>query len=256
MSAPGTATEGASKVMQLLFGIGITILICAVIYLCIAGGLTISYWGQFGRGNKDGWWYRDRETWIPKTWLDWAGYPGTFTKISSMSAPQMALKSVKTDVTSINQCMLKCAGMIKKLDAPECVGFVYDSAAKKCFFAETIDLVMPGSNTIYLYQNTNAGYTPSVKTFQAYTSNALPLTGTDAPKNVGNSPYTEGGGWYGCGANCYSNSECTGYTFVPSTNNCRLVRNMDATKLVATPGSNSYVYTNISGEDDLTTYWK
>ena len=252
---PVNGSTSTDTLLKLLKGTVLTVVIIAAIYVVVAAIMAGIYKSQFGKKKKNGFWYKNRETWIPESFLDWAGYPGKFTKISSMSAPQMALKDTSTGVMSAAECMLKCSGMVDTLEAPECVGFVYDSAAKKCYFAERIDLLMPGSNTVYLYQNTPAGYTPSVKTFKAYTSNALPLTGVDAPKYVGNSPFTEGGGWYGCGANCYSNSECTGYTFVPSTNNCRLVSNMDATKLVPTPGANSYIYTTLTGSEDTTTYW-
>lgn len=255
MSTPGSGSNSSDVLFKVLKGVVVTVIASGLIYLLAAGILTMIYWSQLGKNKKGGFWYKNRETWIPESFLDFAGYPGTFTKITSVSAPQMVLLETKTGVTSAAECMLKSSSLVSTLDEPECVGFVYDSAAKKCYFAETIDLLMPGSNTVYLYQNTPAGYTPSVKTFQAYTSNALPLTGVDAPKYVGKSPFTEGGGWYGCGANCYSNSECTGYTFVPSTNNCHLVSNMDATKLVPTPGSNSYIYTTLTGSEDTTTYW-
>lgn len=256
MSAPAPNANKIS-VKEVMIGLVTTLVISAMIYLVVSFVWAGVYKSQWEKTKKNGNWYKERPTWIPQFLLDWAGYPGTFTKISSMNAPQMALKETMTGVTAAAQCMLKCSGMVSTLDDPECVGFVYDSTAKKCYFAETMDFVMPGpgSNTVYLYQNTQAGYTPSVRTFQAYTSNALPTTGDDAPKNVGNSPFTEGGGYYGCGANCYSNTECTGYTFIPSTSSCRLVSNMDATKLVPTPGSNSYIYTSLSGDEDTTTYW-
>lgn len=231
--------------------------ISAFIYTCVAGGYTLSYYTHLGSGETGGWWYGERPTWIPEKWLKWAGYPGSFKKMNGTNAEVMTIFDTKTGVAKVGDCMLACDGENTKPKKPKCVGFVHDTTAKKCYMASSIDLVMPGSsNTVYLYQNTMAPYSPTTRTFQEYTSNALPTTGASVPNYIEQGPYIEANGSIGCAANCYSNTVCTGFTFIDSTKSCGRVSNMDAKKLVSLTGKNSYVYSDVSGTDDATVYWE
>ena len=238
--------------------VGMTILkfliMGVLIYMAVAGGFTLSYYFHYQAGTKNGRWYKDRPNWIPTEWLDWAGYPGKFKSISSMTSPTMSITETMTNVTSVNKCMLKCDKQNTNQEEPKCAGFVFDSVGNNCYISDTIDFVnsSSSSNTVYLYSSSL--YTPSVRTYDKYTSNALPTSGADVGKFIAS--YIETNGSTGCSANCLSNTTCTGYMFRSSDKNCGMVTNMDITKLVSTTGIDSYFLTAAKLTDVSTQYWK
>ena len=83
-------------------------LIGLFIYLAAAGGYALAYKFHMGAGTVGGMWYKDRPDWIPQSWLDWAGNPGTFSKLVNMEAPTSAVYEIITGVTNVNTCKLKC----------------------------------------------------------------------------------------------------------------------------------------------------
>jgi hypothetical protein len=239
-------------VMKLAGGIFAIVLLAVFVYLLVAGGYTLRYYTHSGAGTTKGFWYSDRPDWIPQSWLDWAGNPGSFTKITSSGAQGSTILETITGVTDAKKCMLKCDKLNSDVTSPDCAGFVHDIAAKKCHFLSSIDLITPGSNTIYLYQNSGAGYSSSTRAFKKYTSNVMP-SAISIPLTINN--YVENNGATGCGANCYSTPECNGYEFQPSTKMCRLLTAVDTTSFIYMSGTNTYVYDPVSGVDVTESYW-
>lgn len=219
-----------------------------VIYLLAAGGVTLAYKFHMGAGTPGGFWYQERANWIPESWLDWAGYPGKFKKIVNKTSPNASIYEELEDVT-LEQCMLKCDKKNSNPEEPECVGFIRDEGAKKCYMADGLEYIDEStSNTVYLYNSAN--YTNSVTTFTANTAHTLQTFTLTSPSHV------ETAGLSGCKANCYSNVSCNGFIFNPTSKDCSPISDMDATKLIASTTLNSYIRTSDTGSDDTTVYWK
>ena len=62
-----------------LFGLFVTLF---MIYLLVAGSVTLALYTRIGQGDPKGFWYTDREKlnkYIFKSWIAWAGSPSTFS---------------------------------------------------------------------------------------------------------------------------------------------------------------------------------
>jgi hypothetical protein len=240
------------KIMPIVMALIGLLLLGVFIYVCTAGGYTLAYMLHQGAGTKGGMWYTDRPTWIPESWLDWAGYPGRYKEFSESTSPNMSITKTIENVTDVKKCMLSCDKLNKTQESPACVGFVHDKTTSSCYIADAIDFVMPStSNTLYLWNLSNSDVysAPSLKYFKEYSSNTLSV-----PKFIV-TPYPETNGLDGCTANCLSNVTCNGFLFVPGTNTCSPVSNMIATNLQTLAGTNSYVMNTKAGTDNTTKYW-
>lgn len=238
-----------SSPVQLMMGIVMLCVIGLVIYLCIAGGYTLAIKFHQGAGTKGGFWYKERPNWIPESWLEWAGSPAKFMKIDGVAAPNGSVYEVLEDIDDVKKCMLKCDKKSSDPEAPECVGFAYNSSAKTCIMFDGINLVdVSSSNVMYLYSS--ADYTQKAKQFTAYTSNNLP----NAKSLV--AAYTEANGLDGCKANCYSNTTCTGFLFTTSSKLCNPVSNMNVAALSTLTSIDAYSLGTVTGTVDTTQYWK
>lgn len=224
--------------------IGVLVVTVFMIYLIIAGGVTLAYYLRVGKGEIDGMWYGERQKWIPKKWISWAGYPSTFSNLSQVNVTNKTLLK-KVKATSAKTCMLSCDGENER-SATKCVGFLFNNT--ECYLASSLDGIITNSassNVLYLvdgpdtsirqyYQNTNKA--PSTAGY--YVQNGLTIDK--------------------CASNCLSNVECNGFTFVSSSGSCGLYSGMDETKFVATTGVDSYVlkeHQELNPLNDVI-YWK
>lgn len=231
-------------------GVIMVALIGLFIYLSVAGGYTLAYKFHMGAGKAGGMWYKDRPDWIPESWLEWAGKPGTFNKLVNMEAPTSTVYEIISGVTNVNTCKLKCDKKNSDQESPGCKGFEYEPSTKKCYLASSLDFVQAGSNVVYLYASSE--YTPSAQTFNKSTSNTVPVTAVD----VYGGAYVETNKVSGCSANCLSNTSCTAFTFISSSNTCRRVSNVIATTtLTAAAGTDTYILSSTSGVADTAQYW-
>lgn len=239
-----------SQATQLIMGLIMVCVVGLLIYLCVAGGYTLALKIHQGAGTKGGFWYKDRPDWVPESWLEWAGKPGTFNKLINSSAPTSTVYEIISGVTNVNTCKLKCDKKNSDQASPACKGFEYEPSTKKCYLVSSLDFVQAGSNVVYLYASSE--YTPSAQIFNKSTSNTVPVTA----ETIEGGAYVETNKVPGCSANCLSNTSCTAFTFISSSNTCRRVSNVIATTtLTALAGTDTYILSSTSGVADTTQYW-
>lgn len=231
----GSPLETAMKIGGLLAAI-------LMIYLIIAGGVTLAYYYRVGQGDIDGMWYSERQKWIPKKWVTWAGYPSTFSNIAHVEVTNKTLlKRVKA--SSAKTCMLSCDGENERTKT-KCVGFLFNNS--ECYLASSLNGLIENtatSNVLYLVNGPDA----DIRQFYKYTG-----------KGPGNAGYSiQANTLYDkCASNCLSNVECNGFTF--ASGSCGLYSNMDDTKFSDVSGVTSYF---LKDHADLTPlndviYWK
>ena len=231
-----------------LVGALVTIL---VLYLLFAGSFTLVFRTRIGAGSKDGFWYTDRKkyTWVPKKWIEWAGEPAKFSNISGVyPGSYSSLKTMKSTKVDQRDCMLACDGENSASEI-KCEGFTYDPTSNICNLVYGMDALLPAasSNVIFFVE----GY----DTARQYALNAGKIPTT--PVYIG-AEY-RAADVKSCAANCFSNTMCTGFTFIPAATatNCRLVQTMDSTTMTSTSGTDTYVFqAHGATTPSSITYWK
>ena len=201
-----------------------------MIYVLVAGSITLVLYTRIGQGDPKGFWYTDRDKlkkYIFKSWIDWAGYPSTFSfKEQSAVISSTAYKSMSN--VAVTDCMLKCESANDRGKVPKCVGFDYSNTSNTCSLLSTMDGIIESSNTLYFIDgfDTAREYIPYEKKTQ-----------TDAIFIEG-SPYQSSE--LECISNCAAQIECTGIQISGSGGSglkrCGLVKNMDPAKFTDDAG--------------------
>lgn len=233
-----------------LVGACVTIL---VLYLLFAGSFTLVFRTRIGAGSKDGFWYTDRKKykWVPKKWIEWAGEPAKFSNISGVY-PGMysSLKTMKSTKTDQRDCMLACDGENSGSEI-KCEGFTYEPTSNTCNLVYGMDALLPAtsSNVIFFVD----GY-DSARQF-ALNAGKIPAS----PVYI--STEYRAADVKSCAANCFSNTACTGFTFISSAGttatNCRLIQTMDSTTMSSSSGTDTYVLQAHGATTPVgITYWK
>jgi len=232
----GSPFETTMKIGGLLISI-------LMIYLIIAGGVTLAYYYRLGQGEKDGMWYSERQKWIPKKWIAWAGYPSTFSNISGVNVTSKTLLK-KVKASSAKTCMLSCDAENSR-KTTKCIGFLFDKT--QCYLASSMNGIIENtstSNVLYLVDGTASD---DVKQFYEYAGKG---PGTAGYSVVSSSSLDK------CASNCVSNVECNGFTF--ASGSCGLYSNMNDTTFGTVPGVNSYPlkdHAELTSVSDVI-YWK
>jgi len=195
------------------------------IYLIVAGGVTLAYYARTGSGTTKGLWYQDRQKWIPKSWIRWAGYPAVFSNISDVKPTSTNVLKTVTGA-SIKKCMLECDGANERTTT-NCMGFSYNGTSNTCTMYGNMNglIADTSSNVLYFVSGLDA----TVKQFFPLTDKAPPTAGYAV---IANSSIEA------CSANCSSNVLCTGFTLAGTS--CGLYSDMDETKLTTQTGVTSY----------------
>lgn len=203
------------------------LIVLLMIYLIVAGGVTLAYFFRTGAGTTGGMWYQDRRKWIPKTWVRWAGYPAVFSNISGVKPTSTSVLKTVTSA-SLKKCMLECDGANERTTT-NCMGFMYGTSGT--------------SNTCTLYGNMN-GLITDTSSNVLYLVSGLDVNVKQYYPTVDKAPTAAGYAIVAnssvdvCSANCSSNVLCTGFTLTGTS--CGLYSDMDETKFTATSGVTSY----------------
>lgn len=207
-----------TKVIGLIVTLG-------VLYMIVAGGFTLAYYTRTGAGTKNGTWYQDRKKWIPKSWLNWAGYPAVFSNISGVKPTSTSVYKTLTNQT-VSQCMLACDGANDR-STTNCGAFTYNPTSNTCTMYSGVNGLISNttSNVLYFISGLDA----TVKQFFPVANKAPPAAGYAV---VANSSIET------CAANCVSNATCTGFTFTGTS--CGLYSDMDETKFTTQNNVTSY----------------
>jgi hypothetical protein len=229
------AGDTIDKVIKIAMTLGLLFLV----YLVIAGIITLVLWGRVGQGDPKGFWYTDRDKlkkYIFKSWINWAGSPSTF---SYLSTPAFAVSSTvyKTfSNASVRNCMLQCESANSRGKTAKCVGFDFlERASNTCTLYSSMDGIVatPVGNTLYFIDglDTAREYVPyGDKTMPTLESSNIIGTSTDL----------------GCFSNCSSNASCTGLLY-SNTSTCVLFSTpFDSTKLIAEANTTTYTITTHS----------
>jgi len=206
-----------------LFGLLFTLF---MIYVLVAGSITLVLYTRIGQGDPKGFWYTDRDKlkkYIFKSWIDWAGYPSTFSfKEQSTVISSTAYKSLSN--VAVTDCMIKCESANSRAKTPKCVGFTYSNTSNTCMLMSTMDGITPSSNTLYFIDgfDTAREYIPYERKTQ-----------TDATF-ISGSPYESSE--VECLSNCVSQVDCTGIQLSGTPKMCGLVKNMDPAKFTDDAG--------------------
>jgi hypothetical protein len=214
---------GAAEILPKLIGL---LFVLGVLYVIIAGGVSLAYYSRIGQGEKNGFWYQPRQKWVPKSWLTWAGYPAVFSNTAGLNVTSLAV--LKKVTGTEKDCMLACDAENPR-GSVGCVGFVYEktASANTCYLATTMDGLIANtatSNVLYFV----SGY-DSAKQFYKNEGKSMPTAGySTVSTNSFNS----------CASNCASNVLCNGFTFTGTS--CALYSDMDETKFTAQAGIDSY----------------
>jgi hypothetical protein len=230
---------GVSVDVLLKLGGGLFVLF--IIYLLVAGAITLVLYTRIGQDTKGGFWYTDRDKlkkYIFKSWIDWAGRPSTFSYAPSTDVLYSQTYKVMTG-NNISDCMFTCASVNERGKTPKCVGFIHQKGATSntCILTSAMDglsSIDPTSNTIYFIDGLD-----TARQYKLYANKATPTT---TLKLLDGSPYDSGGstGEYvrKCASNCASMSECqglimtgTGTSTAPGNISCALLKDgLDPTK--------------------------
>jgi len=234
-----------STPFEIALKIGALVATLMLIYLAVAGGFTLAYYYRVGQGSIEGTWYQERQKWIPKKWVNWAGYPSTFSNTSTTVdvSSKTLLKKVKS--SSVKTCMLQCDGENQR-DDNNCVGFLFDK--KECYLASSLDGIVSNAsstNILYLINGLDTG----VREFYKNDNKAPPVTVV---------PYTvkTNSTLSSCMSNCVSNVECNGFTLTGTS--CGLYSNMDDSTFITTTGVTAYPlkdHSELTPANDIK-YWK
>lgn len=225
------------KSIGVLIGVLVTVF---VLYLLVAGSITLVLKTKIGQGDPKGFWYTDRDKlkkYIFKSWIDWAGAPATFSYLGSVQpASYTVLKTITGAGAKLANCMIQCESYSK--GSSTCDGFIFNKSGSSntCTLVNGMDVLIPSasSNTMYFVD----GKEPA-KQFFASASKTVP-----SPSNIPGSPYRETSADL-CASNCFSNVECNGFVFdtgaaSPATN-CTLVSNFNEATLT-TAGTSITAY--------------
>lgn len=220
--------ENAFKIFGLLFTL-------FVIYILIAGSVTLALYTRVGQGDPKGFWYTDRDKlkkYIFKSWIDWAGKPATFSFEANTFPVSYTTYKTLTGNNIISNCMLQCEAANDRGKTPKCIGFIHTS--NTCNLVSTMDGLSSGSfqSKVYFIDGLD-----TAREYKVYTSN----TQADATFITG-TPY-KSRDEKECMSNCVSQVDCTGVQFsgTGDAKTCGLVKNMDPTKFVSNT-SNVMVY--------------
>jgi hypothetical protein len=216
--------------------------VIVVIYMIIAGGVTLAYFFRTGSGTTGGLWYQDRQKWIPKSWIRWAGYPAVFSNISGQKPSSTSVYKTLTN-TPLKKCMLECDGANDRTTT-KCGAFMYNPTSNTCTLYDGLNGLIPDTSSNVLYFV--SGFDATVKQFFKNADKAPPAAGYAI---VTNSSLET------CAANCASNVLCTGFTFTGTS--CGLYSDMDETKFTAQTGVTSYPlkdHTDLTSASDVK-YW-
>jgi hypothetical protein len=210
---------GTLEVAFKLIGLLMTLFI---VYLVVAGSVTLALYTRVGQGDTKGFWYTNRDKlkkYIFKSWIDWAGSPSTFSMKESTAPISYTTYKTLTGNNIVSNCMLQCEAVNDRGKTPKCVGFIYTpGTSNTCNLVSTMDGLITGTTTGTTYFIDGLD---TARQYKFYTSN----TQVDATFITG-SPYT--GSETECLSNCLSQIDCTGVQISGTT--CGLVKNMDPTK--------------------------
>lgn len=215
--------------VDVLIKLGGVILVLFIIYLLVAGSITLVLYTRIGQGTKGGFWYTDRDKlkkYIFKSWIDWAGRPSTFSYLDKATAIYSTPFKTMTGNNIVSECMFQCEAVNERGKTPKCVGFDYSRGATSntCTLMRTMDGLFVGdsfaSNTVYFVDGLD-----TARQYQAYTSN----TQAGVTLFDGN-PYVSTQLGLDCFSNCASMSDCQGFistdtgTGAQKTITCALVK--------------------------------
>lgn len=201
--------------VQIIMGLLGTFFALFILYLLVAGSVTLVLYSRVGQGTKGGFWYTDRDKlkkYIFKSWIDWAGRPSTFSY--APSADVLYSSTYKTITgNNISDCMMSCESANERGKTPKCVGFIYHkgSSSNTCILTSTMDGLTTDrqgtSNTIYFIDGLD-----TARQYKVYNSNTQAnLTYFEG------TPYDSGGSTpeytAACASNCASMTDCTGVVF-------------------------------------------
>jgi hypothetical protein len=216
---------GTLEIAFKLFGLLITLFL---VYILVAGSITLTLYTRLGQGDPKGFWYTDREKlnkYIFKSWIAWAGSPATFSMKEATSPVSYTIYKTLTGNDIVSNCMIQCESANSRGKTPKCVGFIYTpGTSNTCNLVSTMDGLITTSTTDTTYFIDGLD---TAREYKKYISN----TQTDATFITG-SPYTSSE--TECLSNCVSQVDCTGVQFSTTGTNgtkmCGLVKNMDPTK--------------------------
>lgn len=208
-----------------LFGLFVTLF---MIYLLVAGSVTLTLYTRIGQGDPKGFWYTDREKlnkYIFKSWIAWAGSPSTFSMKESTAPISYTTYKTLTGNNILSNCMIQCESSNSRGKTPKCVGFIYTTGttSNTCNLVSTMDGLVPGVDTTYFIDGLD-----TAREYKTYTSNTqADATFIDTTLTGSELDYL---------SNCLSLSDCTGVKVTGTT--YKLVKNMDPTKFTADTTSN------------------
>lgn len=221
-----------------------TLLILFIVYILVAGSITLVLYTRIGQGTKDGFWYKNRDNlkkYIFKSWIDWAGRPSTFSYASNSSVFYSTTYKALTGKNSVSDCMLQCESANERGKTPKCVGFEYYKTSNTCTLMSTMDGLVsePGftSNTIFFINGLDTAR--QIKVYESKTQAGV--TFFDGNPITLASPTDD----LKCVSNCASMSDCQGVMFSGSgtgaqaTRTCGLVKEgLDPAKFTSASGPN------------------
>lgn len=226
-----------SQIIFKLVGLFVSLFI---LYLLVAGSITLVLYTRIGQGDPKGFWYTDREKlkkYIFKSWIDWAGYPATFSMKENTLPISYTTYKTLTGNNIVSNCMLQCESANSRGKTPKCVGFIFTpGTSNTCNLVSTMDGLYPLSNdTVYFIDGLD-----TAREWNFY----INKTQADATFITG-SPYTTTDNE--CMSNCLSQTDCTGIQVSggASNTNCGLVKNLDPAKFTSS---------NVGGIVYLTTH--
>lgn len=223
-----------------VFKLGGVLLTLFLIYVLVAGSITLVLYTRIGKGDPKGFWYTDRaklKKYLFNSWIDWAGVPSTFSYLAANTATSYNLYKKVSNVT-VNNCMLQCDGANSR-GSTKCVGFMYDTS-NTCQLVSSMDGITSmdaTSNTVYFIDGLDTARQYSIYENKGQTD-ATYLAGS--PYNI---PDPLIPGMKKCLSNCVSISECTGVIMSSpsaSTSQCALLKNMDPTKFTNATNSAAF----------------
>ena len=212
-----------------LIGLLITLF---MVYLVVAGSVTLVLYTRIGQGDPKGFWYTDREKlnkYIFKSWIAWAGSPSTFSMKESTAPISYTTYKTLTGNNILSNCMIQCESSNSRGKTPKCVGFIYTTGTSNtCNLVSTMDGLITGttSETTYFIDGLD-----TARQYNFYTSNTqADATFIDTSLTGGEIDYM---------SNCVSLADCTGVQIKGSgtTKTYGLVKNMDPTKFTADTNS-------------------
>lgn len=214
-------------IFQKLFMLGQVALVGFIIYIICA---SIYYF--INRNEQD--------TTPPDWWPDWLknfvhNYPPGYKYVSNTLVVGTVSNVFTANIFSASDCARKDVNGCDDQDG--CIGFTYQQvgSANTCIQYSGLTTVFADSkitgNTLYVIE----GNEPA-KDYAVYTSNGVSSSTTASliPSYIATS-------YFDCASNCTSNSTCLGFTYNPTSNECRQRTTMTSASLVADATLNSYL---------------